>query len=196
MREESMGCAVRRRVHRRNNVCRLLAGLLLGSLLTAAPVMAQMPVPELSHQMTRQDNPVAAPDFILQDMDDEQHALKDYRGQVVMVNFWATWCPPCRREMPSMEALYRKFHQDGFSVLAINEWEDPELVFPYMGQLSVFPTFPILFDREGEVSVAYQVKGLPTTFVLDRKGRIVFRAVGGRDFNHPEMEQIIRELLK
>jgi thiol-disulfide isomerase/thioredoxin len=179
-----------------NNKPRLGAGLLLGWLLCAAPVMAQMPVPELSHQMTRLATPVAAPGFVLQDMDGEPHALKDYRGQVVMVNFWATWCPPCRREMPSMEALYRKFHPDGFSVLAINEWEDPELVFPYMGQLSVFPTFPILFDREGEVSVAYQVKGLPTTFLLDRQGRIVFRAVGGRDFNHPEMEQIIRELLK
>ncbi len=195
MREGLRACAVRRRVHRRNDNCRWLAGLLLGWLMTAAPVMAQMPVPDLSHQMTRLATPVAAPDFVLQDMDGEQHALKDYRGRVVMINFWATWCPPCRREMPSMEALYGKFRQDGFSVLAVNEWEDPELVFPYMGQLSVFPTFPILFDREGEVSQAYQVKGLPTTFLLDRQGRIVFRAVGGRDFNHAEVEQIIRELL-
>lgn len=94
-----------------------------------------------------------------------------------------------------MEALYSRFRQDGFRVLAINEWEDPELVFPYMGQLSVFPTFPVLFDREGELSQAYQVKGLPTTFLLDRQGRIVYRAVGGRDFNHPEVERIIRDLL-
>jgi thiol-disulfide isomerase/thioredoxin len=158
--------------------------------------MAQMPVPELSYQMTRLDPPIEAPEFALRDMDGEQHALKDYLGQVVMVNFWATWCPPCRREMPSMEALYRKFREDGFTVLAVNEWEDPELVFPYMGQLSVFPTFPVLFDRDGEVSQAFQVKGLPTTFLLDKQGRIVFRAVGGRDFNHPEVEQIIRELLK
>jgi thiol-disulfide isomerase/thioredoxin len=174
----------------------LAAGLLLGCLLCTVPVMGQMPVPELSHKMTRLATPVAAPDFVLQDMDEEPHALKDYRGRVVMVNFWATWCPPCRREMPSMEALYRKFQERGFTVIAVNEWEDPELVFPYMGQLSVFPTFPVLFDREGEVSQAYQVKGLPTTFLLDRQGRIVFRAVGGRDFNHPEVEQIIRELLR
>ncbi len=197
MREGLRGCAVRRRVYQRmNNTGRSVAGLLLGWWLSAAPVMAQMPVPELSYQMTRLATPVTAPDFVLQDMDGEQHALKDYRGRVIMVNFWATWCPPCRREMPSMEALYRKFNADGFSVLAVNEWEDPDLVFPYMGQLSVYPTFPVLFDREGEVSQAYQVKGLPTTFLIDRQGRIVFRAVGGRDFNHPEVEQIIRDLLK
>ncbi|HHH43951.1 MAG TPA: TlpA family protein disulfide reductase [Gammaproteobacteria bacterium] len=145
--------------------------------------------------MTQLAAPVAAPDFILKDMDDESHSPGRYRGKVVMVNFWATWCPPCRRELPSMEALYQVFRDDGFTVLAINQWESPDHVFAYMGQLDVEPSFPILFDRDSAVSQRYGVKGLPTTVLIDRRGRVVYRAVGGRDFNHPEVRAIIRGLI-
>lgn len=143
-------------------------------------------------------NPVTphkASGFTLQDMDDNSHSLKDYQGKVVMLNFWATWCPPCRHEMPSMEELYQRYKDRGFAVLAINEWEDADRVFEYTGQLSVSPTFPILFDGKGEVANKYVVKGLPTTVLINRKGQVVYRAVGGRDFNHPEVDNVIRALL-
>jgi peroxiredoxin len=169
--------------------------LLLGVLLPTGLLHAQLPVPELNHQLTQLATPVAAPDFTLDDMDGESHSLGDYRGKVVMVNFWATWCPPCRRELPSMEALYRAFRDDAFTVLAINQWESPDHVFAYMGQLEVFPAFPILFDRDSAVSQTFGVKGLPTTVLIDKRGRVVYRAVGGRDFNHPEVQEIIRTLL-
>ena len=155
-----------------------------------------MPVPELGHALTRLDPPLAAPDFTLVDMDGEAYALKDYRGKVVMLNFWATWCPPCRREMPSMEALYQRFKDEAFTVLAVNQWEDGDIVFPYLGQLSVFPSFPILFDHEGSIAQAYKVRGLPTTVIIDRHGQMVYRAVGGRDFDHPQVRGIIQKLLQ
>jgi thiol-disulfide isomerase/thioredoxin len=128
-------------------------------------------------------------------MDGETHTLGDYRGQVIMLNFWATWCPPCRREMPSMEAIYQKLGDQPFTVLAVNEWEDPDQVFPFLGQLTVFPTFPILHDADGAAAEAYGIQGLPTTLLIDRQGRVAYRAVGGRDFEHPEVEAVIQGLI-
>ncbi len=173
----------------------LFAAVTLGLLLFAGTAAAQPVAPELGYKLSRLATPVQAPDFELKDMDDESHTLGNLRGKVVMLNFWATWCPPCRREMPSLEAVYQEFKSEPFVVIAVNEWETPEHVFPYIGQLAVFPSFPILFDRDGKVSQAYAVKGLPTTFLIDQKGMIIYRAVGGRDFNHPEVKKLIRELL-
>ena len=169
---------------------------ILAAVLHAGPAVAQMALPELSHELNRVDPPKEAPDFQLQDMDGETHSLADYKGKVVILNFWATWCPPCRREIPSMEAIHQAFKDEAFAILAINEWETEDHVFAFTGQLSVDPTFPILFDRESEIAQEYGVKGLPTTVFLDKKGRIVYRAVGGRDFDHPEVKKIIQGLLR
>ena len=94
-----------------------------------------------------------------------------------------------------MEAIYQALQDKGFIVLAINQWETPDHVFSYMGQLEVYPTFPILFDRDSSVSDSYGVKGLPTTLLIDKQGRVVYRAVGGRNFNHPEVRALIEQLL-
>ena len=80
-------------------------------------------------------------------------------------------------------------------MLAVNQWEDADHVFAYTGDLNVFPSFPILFDPESKVSQQYGVKGLPTSFVIDRAGRLVYRAIGGREFDHPEIAQTIEALL-
>ncbi|MCB1790678.1 MAG: TlpA family protein disulfide reductase [Gammaproteobacteria bacterium] len=169
----------------------VIAALLL-VLLSAAVVAAP---PPLGHALTEVAPPLAAADFALPDIDGENHALSDYRGRVVMLNFWATWCPPCRREMPSMQRLYDKYRERGLVVVAVNQWEDPDLVFEFTGRLSVDPTFPILFDRESRVAEDYGVKGLPTTFLIDKDGQIRFRAIGGREFDHPDVEAIIEALL-
>ena len=169
-----------------------LASLAVLALTTVNALAAE---PPLGHRMNPVSPPVAAPDFRLPDMDGTDHALSDFRGQVVMLNFWATWCPPCRREMPSMQRLYQKFSDSGLVVVAVNQWEDPDLVFEFTGRLSLEPTFPILFDRESRTAEQFQVKGLPTTFLIDREGMIRFQAIGGREFDHPEVEALIRELL-
>ena len=170
--------------------------LVLMCLLPAgAVVSAESGQPGLGYQFTPLTPLTAAPDFTLDDMDGEAYSLHDYRGKVVLINFWATWCPPCRKEMPALEALYKKLGGESFAVLAVNQWEDPDHVFAYTGELNVFPTFPILFDPESAISEDYGVKGLPTSFLIDKQGRLAYRAVGGRDFDHPEVERLIRELL-
>jgi thiol-disulfide isomerase/thioredoxin len=129
-------------------------------------------------------------------MDEEKHSLNDLHGKVVLLNFWATWCPPCRREMPSMERLYQKFNGENFTVIAINQMEDGDHVFAYTGQLDVDPTFTILFDKDSKVSNNYQVSGLPTTYLIDKQGNIRYRAIGGREFDHPEVEKQILQLMQ
>jgi thiol-disulfide isomerase/thioredoxin len=136
-----------------------------------------------------------APDFALADLDGRSVRLSDLRGQVVLVNFWATWCPPCRREMPSLERLTRKMKNQPFVALAVNVGEDPDLVFAFTGQLEPMPTFPILFDKDSVVLRRYPVKGLPTSFILDREGRIIYRAIGGREFDNPEMVATLQSLI-
>jgi len=143
--------------------------------------------PELSYNMTAVKKPIAASDFKLQNMDEENIKLSDYRGKVVLLNFWATWCPPCVREMPSMERLQQHVGTDKFKVIAINQMEEPDDVFAFTGQIELDQTFEILFDTDSKVSQAYAVSGLPTTYLIDKKGNIRYRAVGGREFDHIEV---------
>jgi thiol-disulfide isomerase/thioredoxin len=159
------------------------------------PLWAEIESPALSHELNRLETPLAAPGFSLEDIDGKSHALEDYHGKVIMLNFWATWCPPCRHEIPSMDSIYQDLGDQGFVVLGINEFEDPDHVFAYMGQLEVFPSFPVLFDLDSKVSQLFGVKGLPTTLLINKRGEVAYRAVGGRDFDHPEVRAIVGKLL-
>lgn len=170
--------------------------LLIIYYLYASGVMAgEQTLPKLGYQLNELSKPFDAPDFNLQDMDENTFSMKDFHGKVLLINFWATWCPPCRREMPSMERLYQKMKDTDFIVIAINQLESSDHVFSYMGDLGTDPGFPILFDMESRVSEAYKVAGIPTTFLVDKMGKVRFRAIGGREFDHPEVEKIIRDLL-
>lgn len=164
--------------------------------VNSAKPAAAWEAPKLGYHLTALTNPIVAPDFILKDMDEIPHQFSDYRGKVVMLNFWATWCTPCRREIPSMERVHKKLDKNKFAVLAINQTEDPEHVFAYSGQLEVDPTFSILFDQDSHVSQEYKVKGLPTTYLIDKKGKIRYRALGGREFDHPEVTKLLEKLMK
>ena len=186
---------VRRKIPARRNTLRTVLLLLTGWLI-ALPAMAAWEPPALGHTLNAVPTPVAAPEFTLMDMDDIRHSFSDYKGKVVLLNFWATWCPPCRREMPSMDRLYQKLKDHDFTVIAINQMEEMDHVFAYTGQLEVDPTFTILFDMDSKVAEAFHVNGLPTTYLIDKQGRIRYRAVGGREFDHPEVEQLIQQLLK
>ncbi len=137
------------------------------------------------------DRPMA-PDFSLQDLDGEVHRLADLRGRPVIVNFWATWCPPCREEMPSMQRAWERLQTEGVSLLAVNVGEDPDTVFQFTGSYPV--EFPILFDRDGTVSGAWPIRGLPTTFVIDPQGHIAYRAIGGREWDDPQLLEPVLDL--
>ena len=169
--------------------------VLVLAMLPITIVTAENAKPPGNYKFKKLAKPPLAPDFLLADMDGNKHSLKQYRGKVVLVNFWATWCPPCIKEMPSMENLYVKLRSRSFVVLAINQWEDDERVFEFMGQLNSIPTFPILFDQDSKVSDSYAVQGLPSSYIIDKEGRIVYRAKGGRDFSHPEVFRMIESLL-
>lgn len=141
-----------------------------------------------------------APAFTAVDLAGDSVRLADYEGQVVMLNFWATWCPPCLEEMPSMQRLYDELRDDGFVVLAVSLDAPPpgqdvrELVGEYVDRLEL--TFPILLDPEGVVEEAYNVSGLPTTYVIDRDGRIDGKVIGGRHWDAAEYRDRIVRLLE
>ena len=170
--------------------------IILCCLLMFSAQAAERQQPKLGHQLTALSELLPAPDFTLEDMDAKKFSLKEYRGKVVLLNFWATWCPPCRREMPSLERLHQKLKGKDFVVLALNQMEDGDQVFTFTGDLGVDLTFPILFDQESNVSRAYGVLGLPTTYLIDKKGNVRFRAIGGREFDHPDVEKQILQLMQ
>lgn len=176
---------------RRNTLIFLLNLILLLPSLTAA----QTNLPDLSHKLTALSPRPLAPAFTLKDLDGKTHKLSAYKGQVLLVNFWASWCPPCRREMPSMERLYLKLKGEPFQVFAVNQNEGFDLIFAFTGELDPAPTFPILLDEKGKAPAQWNVKGLPTSFIVDKQGRIAYRAVGGREFDHPEIEAALRRLM-
>ena len=164
------------------------------TFLPAPPVIAA-DLPPLSHRLTPQA-PKPAPALKLPDLDGKTHNLAKLRGKVVLINFWATWCPPCRREMPSLERLSQALSGESLVVLAVDVGEDADTIEAFTSQLDAVPTFPILLDTRSTAMPAWQVAGLPTTFLVDKQGRVVASAIGGREFDHPEMIESIRRLLK
>ena len=155
----------------------------------AAPFLAAQE--DLPPALTPVEGLPAAPAFALRDLEGKTHRLSDYQGRVVIVNFWATWCPPCRREMPSMQRAWEELRDHGVVMLAIDVGEDEETVFQFTADYPV--EFPLLFDMDSKVVQSYPVKGLPTTYIVDKQGRIAFQAIGGRDWDDaPLLEEIIR----
>jgi peroxiredoxin len=134
-----------------------------------------------------------APDFSLANLDGTNIALIDLKGQVLLINVWATWCPPCRVEMPSIQAAYEQYHDQGFTVLAVNLQEDPAAVAAFMRDYQL--TFPALLDRNGQVSRAYQAVALPSSFFVDHRGviRAVYRGPMPRSTIVGTVEQLLLE---
>jgi len=117
-----------------------------------------------------------AHDFTLVTLDGTQVSLADYHGQVVLINFWATWCPPCRAEIPEIEEVYRARKEDGFVVLGINAQEPVRTVEPFVDTFDM--SYPVLLDEAGEVIKTYRASGLPMSIVVDQEGVIQKRHVG------------------
>lgn len=134
-----------------------------------------------------------APEFVLKDTEGRTHRLSDYKGKVVVLNFWATWCPPCRDEMPSMERARLLVLDEPIEILAINIGEDEDAIFLFTGDYPV--EFPLLMDKDESVVKDYPVVGLPTTYIIGPKGNIRYRAVGSREWDDPKLLDALRSLL-
>ena len=168
---------------------RFLAAL---ALLTVAPSIRAQPIGMSSAGMSPLPAVPPAPTLVLPDMNGKPVDLAGYRGKVVLVNFWASWCPPCRKEFPSLGRVRKLFRPSDFEVLAVNVGEDLETVFAVAGSSD----FPVLFDRDSQAMARWPVRGLPTTLAVDRQGRLALRAVGGREFDNPTIVDQLKELLK
>lgn len=175
---------------------RNLVRTLLVSLLLFAVGLKAAELPPLTHGLTRLKSPMITPALKLLDMDDEEVDIETLRGQVVIVNFWATWCPPCRREMGSLERLFLATGEKDVVVLAVNIGENFDQVFPFLGDIEPSPSFPILFDPSSESLTRWKVRGLPTTYIVNPKGEVMYRAIGGREFDHPEIVKTVIGLTK
>jgi cytochrome c biogenesis protein CcmG/thiol:disulfide interchange protein DsbE len=136
-----------------------------------------------------------APDFSLADLNDKPYRLSDFRGKVVFLNFWATWCKPCREEMPSMEILNKNFEKDGLVVLAvsIDRVTTSKDIPPFVKGLNL--TFPVLIDSWGRTDKPYKRMGVPETFIIDQQGIIQEIIIGPRDWTRIDNLQILTKLL-
>lgn len=171
--------------------CWAAIGLVCG--LCMVQVEAASPAAQAGTQtLTAVAKPVPAPAFELQDIDGVKHALAEYRGKVVVLNFWATWCPPCRDEMPAMQRGWETLRDAGVVFVGVNVGEDADAVFMFLGDYAV--EFPLLLDKDAKVIAQYPVTGLPTTFIIDPDGRITHRVVGGREWDDPALLKTLREL--
>ncbi|GAB4282886.1 MAG: TlpA disulfide reductase family protein [Deferrisomatales bacterium] len=134
-----------------------------------------------------------APDFALPALDGSRVQLSDLRGKVVFVNLWATWCPPCRKEMPSMVELYRRFRGRGLEILAVSQDRDVEALRAFVGRFRL--PFPVLLDTDKRVYGLYRATGVPETHLIDKEGRLQASVIGPFDWTDPGVVAKVEALL-
>lgn len=174
--------------------CRLAsAGVLVWAALLPIKPAAATPQEYQALGLQPPKEEVEAPEFTLKDLNGKQVQLRDFRGKVVFLNFFATWCVPCRLEMPAMERLSRAFKDKGLVVLAVDIKESARAVRAFLKELKV--TFPALLDGDGSVAFTYGIRPLPATYLIGRDGKILWRAFGAREWDNAASRQYFSRLL-
>ncbi len=167
--------------------------LVVAGALTAGLALAHGPRVH-NARLVEFNRPLPAPGFTLSDPDGNPISLSDFRGKFVLLNFWATWCPPCVKEMPSMERLAKLFAQRPFVVLGISlDLEGAEIVKPFLARLGV--TFPIVLDPRGTMARAYGARDLPSTFLLNPEGNVIAAAKGEREWDSKDLVEYLTEVI-
>jgi len=139
------------------------------------------------------EKPFEIADFTLRDLSGESHTLSNYSGSVVFLNFWATWCPPCREEMPSMQSLYERYGDDGLVMLAVNLLESEPEASSFVEHFGY--TFPVLLDLDGRAGTTYAVRAIPTTYIINRRGQIIGMRPGYHNWEDPTVIDAFDTLL-
>ena len=165
----------------------------LVSLLAPPGVLGAADYKSIPKLEEMKDRP-AAPDFTLTDPAGRRVSLKDYRGKIVFLNFWATWCEPCRAEMPLMEKLYDEFKGKGFEILAVNVKDKREDALKFLKDQKI--SYSVGVDPKGEVAVLYGAWGMPATYLIDRKGIVLARMSGDADWYSPAARNLIKTLVE
>jgi peroxiredoxin len=136
----------------------------------------------------------SAPDFALKSMSGDNIRLSEHRGEVILLNFWASWCGPCRQEMPHLNALQQRYSKLGFNVVGVNVDKDSALANKLLKDIPV--SFPVLLDNMGDVSASYNVSAMPTTVLIDRDGNMRYLHKGYKPGYENDYEQQIKELIR
>lgn len=161
------------------------------ALATSAPATTHGTPESLGLEAPKEE--VEAPDFSLPDLGGKKIRLKDFRGKVVFLNFFATWCVPCRLEMPAMERLYRTYKDRGLVVLAVDIRESAKTVRAFTQELKL--SFPAVLDEDGSVAYTYSIRPVPATYLIGHDGKILWRAFGAREWDNGETRQYFSSLL-
>ena len=135
----------------------------------------------------------AAPGFILSDMDGERFDLASARGKWVFLHFWASWCGPCREEMPAIQKMRDQFAADELAVILVNTAENEDTIFSFLAEINM--GMNSLMDADGQVTEKYRPRGLPTTVLIDRNGQMQYQAIGGREWHKAKYTGFLRELI-
>ncbi len=176
----------------KTNLAIFLTAIMLSWLLPVAAFGQQQKVLR-NLRLAPVDHPGPAPRFLSMTLQGKKIGNDDLKGKLVVLNFWATWCPPCRLEMPSMERLYQEFKGQGLEVVAINFMEREKAITSFLKENGF--SFPVLLDKKGEIARKYGVHGLPVTYLIARNGNLLAKSMGYKDWYKPETRKLISTLL-
>lgn len=160
----------------------------------AAGSPARATTADLKHLgLVRPPLAIEAPELNIPDIDGVTHNVEQYRGKVVLVSFWATWCPPCRKEMPALARLNRELGNDRFAVLAVNLGDKEARIKSFLEEID-HDGLPILLDRSSSLAQKWYIRGLPVAYILDGQGQVIYGAIGERVWDAPQMVSGLRSL--
>lgn len=159
-------------------------------LANTATALEPMPLPKGLLQLSAYPAPLTH----LQDLDAEPYRLEEQQGSWVFVHFWASWCGPCRKEMPAIQNMAEMLQAEGLKLAVINTAEDEDTVFSFLSAHA--PNLHPLMDRDGQVTEKWQPRGLPATYLVDPQGRVRFQALGGREWDTPAYLTFLRRLMQ
>ncbi len=175
----------------RKSIIFILAALVISAIFASATTITSEELQRIGLQPIKEGTAII--DFELQDLSGATRRLSDFHGKVVFLNFWATWCGPCRFEMPSMEKLYKALKAKGLEIVAVNLQEDRKSVQRFVNEYGL--SFPVLLDTTGRVGATYGARSIPTTYIVDREGFVIAGTIGTREWDTEEYIRFFEKLL-